>query len=169
MHTLEHWYILYSKPAQEFRVRDQLARKGICAYLPLSPRPARWQQLKQRPFFPCYLFARLDLNHVSPDTIRWLPGLAGFVTFGDELAIIDDSVIAHIEHRLALLRQREHDPFQAGQQVKLPVGHPLAALDAVFEKSLSDKKRACILINVLGRLTRCEVAMADLEAAALSA
>jgi len=36
-------------------------------------------------------------------------------------------------------------------------------LDAVFEKPLSDAKRACILVDLLGRLTRCEVEMVDLE------
>ena len=165
---MEHWYVLFSKPTQESRVRDQLALRGMRAYLPLFPRPAHRQRLKQRPFFPRYLFARLDLDQVSPDTIRWIPGLTGFVTFGNELAFADDSVIAHIEHRLAQVQQQAHAPFQPGQQVWLPVGHPLDALDAVFETSLSDEKRACILINVLGRLTRCEVDMLDLAAVALS-
>jgi transcriptional antiterminator RfaH len=160
---MENWYVLFSKPRKEFQVSEQLELKGVTAYLPLLPE--RLQALsRRRPLFPRYLFARLDLERVSTDTVRWLPGITGFVSFGSDLATVDDSVIAYIDKRLAQMQQQVRSPFLRGEHVRLRPGHPLAMLDAIFEKPLSDQKRACILVDMLGRLTRCEVEIADLEA-----
>jgi transcriptional antiterminator RfaH len=159
---MENWYVLFSKPHKECQVREQLELKGVRAYLPLLPERPQAPS-RRRPLFPRYLFARLDLERVSADTIRWLPGITGFVTFGNDLATVDDSVVAYIESRLSQMRQQVQSPFTPGEHVRLRAGHPLAMLDAVFEKPLSDAKRACILVDLLGRLTRCEVEMADLE------
>ncbi len=161
---MEHWYVLFSKPRKEFQVCEQLLQRGLQAYLPLMPKMPGALRRGQQPLFPRYLFARLDLGRVLPDTVRWTPGLVGFVTFGDEPAFVDDAVIAHIERRLTQMREQTLSPFQPGQQVTLRPGHPLAALDAVFERPLSGGKRAQILVNLLGRLTRCEVEMNCLEA-----
>ena len=163
---MEHWYVLFSKPCREFQVREQLALGGLRAYLPLAPASPATRRRRPQPLFPRYLFARLDLGRVLPDAVRWLPGLVGFVTFGDELATVDDAVIEHIEQRLVQMRQQGFASFQPGQHVVLRTGHPLSALDAVFEKPLSGGKRAQILIDLLGRLTSCEVEMSSLQAAA---
>jgi transcriptional antiterminator RfaH len=159
---MENWYVLFSKPHKEFQVREQLELKGLRAYVPLLP-ARQSATTRRRPLFPRYLFARLDLERVSAESVRWLPGISGFVTFGNDLATVDDSVIAYVEKRLTQMQQQVRSPFMPGEHVRLRAGHPLAMLDAVFEKPLSDAKRACILVDLLGRLTRCEVEMVDLE------
>jgi len=161
---MQQWYVLFSKPRKESQVCEQLLQRGLQAYLPLMPKSLGAQRRKQLPLFPRYLFARLDLGRVSPDTIKWVPGLVGLVTFGEEPAAVDDAVVVHIERRLAQMQQQKLAPFQPGQRVILRAGHPLSALDVVFERALSGGKRAQILINLLGRLTRCEVERSCLEA-----
>lgn len=166
---MENWYVLFTKPNSETKVSDQLAERGMHPYLPLIPRPIEARPSRSRPLFPRYLFVRVDLSHTSPDTIRWIPGLIGFVTFGDDRAQVSDAIVAHLERRLLEMQSHPQIPFAPGQRVCFRADHPLAALDAVFEKPLSDQKRARILINVLGRLAHCEVAISDLRAAALPA
>jgi transcriptional antiterminator RfaH len=161
---MDKWYVLFSKPNQENQVRDQLLRRSVRVYLPFLPDARRARGARPRPLFPRYLFACLDLGIIAPDTVRWLPGLTSFVTFGDDYAMVDDALIAHIERRLAQMQHQAVSPFRPGQSVRLPPDHPMAMLDAVFEKPMSDQKRACILVTVLGRLTRCEVDMSLLQA-----
>jgi len=47
--------------------------------------------------------------------------------------------------------------------VRLRPDHPLAALDVIFERTLSDGARAQVLLDFLGRLTHCQVALEDLQ------
>lgn len=159
---MQHWYVLFSKPRKESQVYEQFAQKGIEAYLPLLPAHSS-RRRSARPLFPRYLFARLDMSSVSPSIIKWLPGLSRIVSFGGEYAVVHDDIIDHIRRRLAERQQKPRSPFRPGERVRLPADHPLAALDAVFEGSMSDGARARILIGVVGRLTRCEVDMSLLE------
>lgn len=166
---MNRWYVLFSKPCKEFHVRDQLVERDLQVYLPLLPHSKRARRAGRRrrwprPLFPRYLFTRLDASQTSPSEVRWIPGLTGFVTLGGELATVEDSVIEHIRTRLEHIRTKAPVPYKQGQRVCLPADHPLAMLDAVFEKPLSDGRRACILIEVVGRLTRCEIDMDDLQA-----
>ena len=158
---MECWYVLFSKPCKEFLLRDQLALKGVEVYLPLLP--SGRAETRPHPLFPRYLFARLDLAAVSPTTLGWTPGLSRMVMFGDDYAILDQQVVDFIARRLSQAQRRDHMPFTAGQRVRLRPGHPFAALEAVFEQPLSEGKRAATLLETLGRLVRCEVAMDDLE------
>jgi transcription antitermination factor NusG len=86
------------------------------------------------------------------------------VMFGDDYATLDQQVVDFIARRLSQAQRRDHMPFSAGQRVRLRPGHPFAALGAVFEQPLSEGKRAAILLETLGRLVRCEVAMDDWSA-----
>ncbi len=160
---MDRWYVLFTKPQKEHQVHEQLQRSGITSFLPLLPRRDREQRKRKKPLFPRYLFVRLNLETTSMDTIRWTPGLVAPVMFGGEYAFVDDSVISYIQKRLTELEQGAKSPFRRGDRVRIKGNHPLAALEAVFERPLSDAKRAWVLIEVLGRLTRCQVDIALLE------
>ena len=158
---MKRWQVLFSKPHKEFLLRDELARRGVEAYLPLCPPAGR--RTRSKPLFFRYLFAYLDIRRVSPEIVKWLPGSTRFLTFGGEYAFVDDAVIQHIRVRLARLEQRGNVPFRRGQRVRIAADHPLAMLDAVFEKPLSGGARAHILVHALGRLMRCDVDTSALE------
>lgn len=161
---MQHWNVLFSKPRKETQVCDQLAEEGIEAYLPLLPLLGG-RRRSPRPLFPRYLFARLDGHPASPNSIKWLPGLTCVVSFGGEYAVVQDAVLDHIRRRLAERQERPPPRFRAGERVRLPADHPLSALDAVFEGSLSGGARARILLEFVGRLTRCEIDIDLLESA----
>jgi len=161
LYDMERWYVLFSKPCKEFLLRDQLMLKGLEVYLPLLVHGG--DQARPHPLFPRYLFAHLDLDIVSPTALGWMPGLSRMVMFGDDYATLDQSVVDYIAWRLDQLQCRGRAPFAPGQRVRLRPGRPFAALEAVFERPLSEGKRAAIFVETLGRLVRCEVAMDDLE------
>jgi len=160
------WFVLFSKPRKERQLRDELTPKGITVYLPLLPAVHPGEAGSTRhPLFPRYLFARIETPDTSLESIRWTPGLVSVVSFAGEPATVDEPILDYIRQRLAQMEHRLRIPFEKGQHVRLPAGHPLAQLDAVFDEPMSDGRRAYVLIEVLGRLTRCKVELSHLHPA----
>ena len=162
---MQHWFALYTKPKMEYKVSEILTSRGIETYLPamyLSREDRR--KAAPPPFFPRYLFARL--NPTSPDFIatRWTPGLIKMVGFGSKMATVPDEVIALLKERLAELEKTGYheEKFKHGERVRIKTG-PLRDLEAIFDRSLSASGRVRVLLNILGRLTVCEVELDWLE------
>jgi len=84
--------------------------------------------------------------------------------FGGEYALVSSTVLDYIRQRLAEMEQQVEAPFRHGQRVRIRGDHPLAELDAVFDRPLSGGARARVLVEWLGRATRCDVSTQDLEA-----
>jgi transcriptional antiterminator RfaH len=160
------WLVLYTKPRREQEVERYLGGCGIEVYLPdLHVKHKGHKQMARKPFFPRYLFARVDLSHTGLSSILWTPGLISIVSFGGEAARVSDEVVDFIRQRLAALQSSGYDGlprFRPGEPVRIIDG-PLRDLEAVFEQRLSGTDRARILVHVLGRMTTCEVRLKQLE------
>lgn len=160
---MAHWVAFYTKPHKEYAVRDFLAERKIEVYLPeVRTRTRRAGRRGMRPFFPHYLFARLDLEDGAMAQVRWIPGLRRIVSFGDKPAPVPDEVVAHIRHRLAAMKEAEPaGPFNKGDAVRVLRG-PFEGLDAIFDRHLSPEGRVRILLDIMGRLVATELDVDDL-------
>ena len=163
---MKHWYALYTKPQMEQRVSAILQAKGMETYVPTIPvYKGRRRTEKSRAFFSCYLFARMDLSIVGYSSIAWTPGLRKIVSFGGQPAVVRDEVIETIRHRLERMEVSGYpvaQSFKSGDRVVIKSG-PLRELEAIFDKSLSSSDRARVLVDILGRLTACEIELDRLE------
>jgi len=165
---MQHWYALYTKPRMERQVSEVLTGRGMETYLPLIYKYSKHRRRKEpSPFFPCYLFARVDPT--SPDflVLRWTPGLRSVVKFGGKAARVPDEVVTRIKERLAQLEQAgysESSRFKHGERVRIEAG-PLEGLEAIFDRTVSATGRVKILLDILGRLTTCEIESDWLEKA----
>jgi len=163
---MKHWYALYTEPQMEQRVSAILQAKGMETYLPTIPvYKGRRQTEKSRAFFSCYLFARMDFGAVGYSSVAWTPGLRRIVSFGGQPTVVRDEVIDMIRHRLERMEVSGYSVaqgFKSGDRVLIKSG-PLRDLEAVFDKSLSSSDRAKVLVDVLGRLTVCEIELSCLE------
>ncbi|MGA9349024.1 MAG: transcription termination/antitermination NusG family protein [Anaerolineae bacterium] len=163
---MKHWYALYTKPQMEQRVSAILQAKGMETYLPTIPiYKGRRQTEKSRAFFSCYLFARMDFGAVGYSSVAWTPGLRRIVSFGGQPTVVRDEVIGMIRHRLERMEVSGYpvaQSFKSGDRVLIKSG-PLRDLEAIFDKSLSSSNRAKVLVDVLGRLTVCEIEPGCLE------
>jgi len=159
---MERWYALYTKPHKEQQVCSLLESKGFETYLP-TVKIRKNAKLKVIPFFSCYLFARADPSN-GLSSLRWTPGLRKVVCFGDQPAVVDDSVVFFLRQRLAAIEESGYETyrFRPGDRVVMTSG-PLRDFEAVFERGLSSGQRATILVDFLGRWTRCEVEIDRLE------
>lgn len=151
--VMDRWYALYTKPKKEYQVDSFLRGKGIETYLPTVARRARRKDRPDRQvFFPCYLFARLDLTRVPRSSIDWMPGVRRIVGFGGTPAIVPDAMVNLLRERLSEYEEHPAGLFQKGDRVRIISG-PLRDLEAVFDSSLSAVDRVCVLLDVMGRLT----------------
>ena len=163
-----NWYALHVKPNAEYLVAEILARHPIETYLPtlksLNPRPGR----TTKPYFPSYLFARIDFDVTSYRVVAWTPGIRGIVTVERRPAIIEDEVIEAIRERVSLIWAEGGLPthsFQPGDRVRIRSG-ALQGLMGVFEGPTTPTQRVHILLNFLGRARPAEVPVQELELAA---
>ena len=159
----EHWFALYTKPHREYAVRDYLTGQKVEAYLPeVRTKSQRRDRRGKRPFFPHYLFARLDIDDGIMAKIPWTPGLRQIVSFGGEPAPISDEVVAHIRRKLAtLLDTATEELFAKGDVVRIPRG-PLEGIDAVFDRRLSPEGRVRVFLRCVDRLMAAELDVDDL-------
>ena len=158
---MERWYALYTKPHKERHVSSFLQSRGFETYLP-TIQVRRNGQRKTEPFFSCYLFVRLE-PVAGLSSVRWTPGLRRIVSYGGEPAVVPDHAISLIQRRVAEMGELDYSSrFQSGDRVAIKNG-PLKYFEAIFDRALSNRERAMVLVDLLGRWTRCEVDVSCLE------
>lgn len=162
---MKHWYVLHSKPNAEYQLTTALQERGIQSYLPqIEVREAK-RGRKRKPFFPCYLFAKINFEEVGLSLIQWTPGLRRIVAFDGQPVPLDDEVIALIQHKLEeanLTDEQVTHPFQPGDPVRITEG-PLQGLQAIFEGPTTAAERVQVLLNFLGQVSRAQVPVTALE------
>jgi transcriptional antiterminator RfaH len=162
---MEKWYTLYTKPNAEYQVVKALAQREIHAYLPEIELPKARQGRK--PFFPCYLFVRVDLSQVGISSLRWIPGLRRVVGFGDQPTPLPDEVIEVIQQGMSELEAASDWPthgFKPGDTVLITSG-PFEDMLAIFAGPTTPARRVQVLLNILGHASRTQVEVNDLAKA----
>jgi transcriptional antiterminator RfaH len=147
----DEWYLVRTKPGKERWVRDQLAPRLSEVFLPmLKARMPRWGRLaiSTAPLFPCYLFARLDLQ-TRYFEVKYLAGVSGLVSAGNDPIVVPEGIITEIRSRgIDDVVEIREDPFDSGQQVRVVEG-PFRGFEAIFERYLSGAERVAILLNTI--------------------
>ena len=145
------WYLVRTKPGKEKWVRDQLGSRLSEVFLPmLRARMPRWGRLTMStaPLFPCYIFARLDLQ-TDYFSVKYLAGVSGLVSAGTDPIVVPETIISEIRARGVddVVEIRE-DPFAGGQAVRVVEG-PFRGFEAIFERYLSGAERVAILLSTI--------------------
>lgn len=155
-----NWYVLYTKPRSERQVESALAAYGIETYFPVLPAPNRRGRSSERPYFPCYLFARCDLDVIGLSRLNWTQGMRHVVCFGGVPARVDESVILRIRQHLA----QEHALDERGEMLEpgdrvVITAEPFRGVEveAIFDRRLSAAGRVRVLVRLLERWTALEI------------
>lgn len=169
------WVVVVTKPFQEKRAKEQLEQQraafgaGFEVYLPLKLVTDRYRkgELTAGPFFPRYLFARVDLRLASWKRIWSTLGVHGILGASPERPYgVADWVIERLQAqedagfmRIGLESDQARGPsFKPGDVVRV-AGSPL---EGVF-LTLDDRKRVAILVSLFGRDSRVTVDLAKLR------
>ena len=162
---MERWYTLHTKPNTEYQVATALQRRGLEIYLPEIENPKTSQGRKGKPFFPCYLFLKIDFEIVGLSHVQWTPGLRRVLTFGDQPVPVSNKVIDFIQGKLGEIKANGGWPvhtFKSGDTVRITEG-PFRDMLAIFEGPTTPGKRVQVLLTILGHTNRVQVKATDLE------
>jgi transcriptional antiterminator RfaH len=146
------WYVIQTKPGNEHRVETNLVNQEIETFLPLFE---NYQYLRGKivqtikPFFPNYLFTRLDLG-LHYYKVKWTRGVSKILGAGSEPVPISERVIQSIRERIVKGNVvRLEDELKEGDLVQISSG-PFRDLTGIFQKKMSDSGRVRILLSLIG-------------------
>ena len=151
-HDARLWYVIQTKTGDEHRVEVHLLNQGIENFLPLLQ---TYQCCKRKmvhrinPFFPSYLFARLDIK-VDYYHVKWTRGVSKILGTGEGPVPVSEKVIQSIRERAGtgnLIRLEEE--WKEGDLVQITSG-PLKDLVGIFHEKMSDRGRVRILLSLIG-------------------
>lgn len=147
---MHRWYVLHTKPRHERLVAAQLRQHQLEYYLPLlHVKPVNPRAARERPYFPGYLFLRIDLDAITWAGLRWMPGLHRLVEFGGQPAVVPDALVTEIQRRLeSIVAAGSLVNLQPGDRLEIVSG-PLAGYTALFDARLSSGGRVRILLELL--------------------
>ncbi len=155
---MRRWYVIYTKPRSERVVEHVLRERGIESFLPtLQVWRVRRKRLEDEPMFPNYLFMRCDLTNGDSVKVHWVPGVRYLVGFDGKGPIpVPDDLIEYLKERTNNTTMYDGHHWKRGDRVRIMDG-AFKGLEAVFDARLPGYERARVFLNILGRLTRCEV------------
>ena len=162
---MEQWYALHTKLRAEYQVAAALQRRAVQTYLPEIDSVKKRQSPHREPFFPCYLFVRVDFDETGLSHVQWTPGLRRIVAFDDRPVPLPDEVIDLVRRRLEGANAGDESPihpFHAGETVRITDG-PLSGMQAIFEGPSTPSERVQVLLTFLGQASRAYVSVNDLE------
>lgn len=152
---LGKWYVVQTKPRQEFRAKEHLENQGYDVFLPtcIVQKISRSQIVQQvETLFSRYLFINLDdvLSNWSP--IRSTRGVHQLLRFGKESmpVSVPDSLIEQL-HQSPIVLKRV--PFNQNDQVTIQEG-PFQGLQGIFKRLIetdSGEVRTMIFLEFLGK------------------
>jgi transcriptional antiterminator RfaH len=162
----KHWYLVQTKPRQEHLAQENLERQGYSTYLPLIRNIRRRlgnRHYADEPFFPRYMFIRLNTLTDNWAPIRSTVGVVNLVRFGQWPTPVPDSLIQQIRERAnpdTGLHEIERQ-LNKGDKVRILDG-PLVGFEGIFLAS-SGQDRVLVLLEIMGKQARLQVEIDTLE------
>jgi transcription elongation factor/antiterminator RfaH len=148
----EYWYALRTKPRKEDVVWKQILDRECEVFYPrLKVNPVNPRAKKVRPYFPGYLFVKLDIEKAGLNTFQWMPHTSGLVSFGGEPATVPENLIHAIRERveeIAAAGGIAFDGLKHGDTVLIEHG-PFAGYEAIFDMRLAGSERVRVLLQLL--------------------
>ena len=163
------WYVIHTKPRQEFRAQENLLNQGFEVYLPtISKEVIRSKSLDsiREPLFSRYLFIELDQVHSNWFPIRSTRGVHQILRFGmnAEPVKVPDDLLVIIKERAESFGQVTKKIFETNEKVMIKEG-PMKGLSGTFqeiEQQSNGEIRAMVLIELLGKLQKIQVPVSSL-------
>jgi transcriptional antiterminator RfaH len=148
----QHWYVVRTKPRKEDFLAEQMEIRRIEIYNPrIRVQAANPRARRIRAYFPGYVFVHLDLERSGTFSLQYIPGAAGLVSFGGEVADVPDGLVHAIRCRVDEINTAGGELFDVlklGQTVVIHSG-PFAGYEAIFDARLPGSDRVRVLLKLL--------------------
>lgn len=165
---MQQWYVMHTNPKKEAFVNGQFHERGLETFFPyLQFDRGYGRGIRIEPFFPNYLFFRADLVSQRAYNLQFLPGVRGIVRFDGRPAVVPESMLNELRHRLQPYEERVLKKtewlFKPGDKVLITTG-PFEGFEAIFERGKSGQDRAVVLLQLLGATPRTDIDVRHLKA-----
>jgi len=149
------WYVVQTKPRQEFRAKENLENQGFTVFLPtcLVQKLKNAQVVEElSPLFSRYLFVQLGEASMNWSPIRSTRGVHQLIRFGRSAfpAHVPQNLINQLQANTIVIKR---DLFKQNEHVTISDG-PFRGLEGIFQKLVetpSGEMRAIILLEFLGK------------------
>ena len=149
-----NWYALRSKPNKEDYLWRQASALGFDVFYPrITTQPVNPRARKVRPYFPGYLFVRVEPREAGQSALMWMPYSQGLVGFDGQPASIPEGLIQAIRRRTEAACQAGRDflgGLEAGEEINIQAG-PFSGYEAIFDMRLPGTERVRVLLNLLSK------------------
>jgi transcription elongation factor/antiterminator RfaH len=149
---MNNWYLLHTKPyKEEFLWSAMQARNIDCFYPRLHVQPKNPRSKTIRPYFPGYLFVKIEPVSQLANELRWFPGVLNWVYFGNEPASVPDFIVNDIRKHVDGLnstRMVSHNNVEKGTSIRVVDG-AFAGYEGIFESHLSGSERVTVLLRLV--------------------
>jgi len=146
------WYALRSKPNKEEPLWLEVHARGFEVFYPqVCVQPINPRSRKVRPYFPGYMFVRVDLPVVGFSAFRWMPYSYGLVIFGPDPASMPEELINALRHRLETINKAGGENLEGlkhGETITILDG-PFAGYEGLFDACLPGRERVRVLLKML--------------------
>jgi transcriptional antiterminator RfaH len=154
-----NWYAIYTKPGQEDKVEESLARASVEVFHPKMRRKkhvrGRYEYII-RPFFPNYLFAKFDASLLY-HMIKYTRGVRGIVGNQNSPWPVSEDIIDIIKSRMNEQGLIIINPdIKVGDKVEITEG-PFVGFTGIFEREMKDHDRIVVLLNEIEYRARIEI------------
>ncbi len=147
-----HWYVLRSKPNKEAALCKEVLARGLQSFYPcLYVKPVNPRSRTTRPYFPGYLFVRVQLDAVGQGFFSRIPQSQGLIAFGGEPSEVPDGLVQAIHKRVDEINSAggvQLVNIQKGDLVQIQEG-PFAGYRGIFDASLAGNERVRVLLKLL--------------------
>ena len=165
------WFLIYTKPHQEERAKENLENQGFETFLPIIA----FEKIKQpklyslKPMFPRYLFTQYNAEKNNWVHVKSTRGVSHIVVFGKNLTKVPNPVIDYLKSKVddndVLKLQTTRKTFQKGDELVIKQG-VFHGKDATF-LSMSGKERVRVLLSLMNRITIADISEQNLERKAI--
>jgi len=146
------WYVARSKPNREEFLEGQLLSRDVEVYFPrMRVKPVNPRARKHKPYFPGYLFLRIDLEKNSVTNLERIPGMVRLVSFGGEVSIVPEPIINAIRVKVDEINAaggQKRMGIQPGTTVKIEKG-PFEGYEGIIDSRIPGKERVRVLLKML--------------------
>ncbi len=146
------WFIINTKPKQEFAADKQLRTlAAVDVYLPVYRKKVKKGGLRCEviaPLFTGYIFARFDID-TGYQMVRYTRGVKSILGQNQFLWTIGNDKIEDIRSRetdgVVVLKKKE-EAFLRGDRIQIDEGD-FEGWEGIFQEELPDRERAIILLT----------------------
>ena len=147
------WIAVATRPNAEGQAVQNLKRQGYecyCPYTHVSRRHAGRSETVRRPFFPGYLFVRLDRSRDQWRPIMYSRGVRAIVRFGEQLGVVPKEMVEAL-----ITREQRGGLKPRPVSERLEVGQRVAFNGTLFDDfvctvlSIEPRERVCVLLEFM--------------------